>query len=81
MDFEEVLKVVDAAVVVKTERHLKDVEVAILRGSWQGSITRLRKRIFVRLITQSKILANSHRTLRRQSSSSKARCCCYSRLT
>ena len=36
MHFEEVLKVVDAAVASKTERHLKDIEVAILRGSWQG---------------------------------------------
>ena len=36
MDFKEVLKVVDAAVFTKTERHLKDIEVAILRGSWQG---------------------------------------------
>lgn len=36
MEFERVLKVVNAAVVVKIERHLKDVEVAVLRGSWQG---------------------------------------------
>lgn len=36
MDFEEVLKVVDAAVIAKTKRHLKDIEVVILRGSWQG---------------------------------------------
>lgn len=36
MDFEEVFQVVDAAVVAKKQRHLKDVEVAILRESWQG---------------------------------------------
>ncbi|MBD2533594.1 NACHT domain-containing protein [Nostoc flagelliforme FACHB-838] len=36
MEFEEVLKLVDISVVAKTERHLKDIEVAILRGSWQG---------------------------------------------
>ncbi len=36
MTFEEVLSVVEAAVLAKTKRHLKDVEVVILRGSWQG---------------------------------------------
>ncbi|MBW4569584.1 MAG: NACHT domain-containing protein [Tolypothrix carrinoi HA7290-LM1] len=36
MDLETALKIVDAAVVVQTKRHLKDIEVTILRGSWQG---------------------------------------------
>jgi len=36
MDFETALKVVDAAVVAQTKRHLKDIEVTILRSSWQG---------------------------------------------
>jgi hypothetical protein len=36
MDFETALKIVDAAVVAQTKRHLKDIEVAILRSSWQG---------------------------------------------
>lgn len=36
MDFEEVFQALDAAVVVKKQRHLKDIEVAILCGSWQG---------------------------------------------
>ncbi|NEU76206.1 hypothetical protein PI95_027690 [Hassallia byssoidea VB512170] len=36
MDFEEAFKVVDTAVFAKRKRHLKDIEVAILRGSWKG---------------------------------------------
>lgn len=36
MDFEEAFQALDAAVVAKKQRHLKDIEVAILRGSWQG---------------------------------------------
>jgi hypothetical protein len=36
MDFETAFKILDAAVVVQTKRHLKDIEVAILRSSWQG---------------------------------------------
>ena len=36
MDFETAFKILDAAVVTQTKRHLKDIEVAILRSSWQG---------------------------------------------
>jgi AAA-like domain len=36
MDFETAFKILDAAVVSQTKRHLKDIEVAILRSSWQG---------------------------------------------
>lgn len=36
MDFEEAFQALDATVVTKKQRHLKDIEVAILRGSWQG---------------------------------------------
>ncbi|MBD2415724.1 hypothetical protein FACHB389_25650 [Nostoc calcicola FACHB-389] len=36
MDFEEVFKVLDANVLAKTKRHLKDVEKFVLRGAWQG---------------------------------------------
>ncbi|MBD2207879.1 AAA-like domain-containing protein [Calothrix sp. FACHB-1219] len=36
MDFETAFKILDAAVVAQTKRHLKDIEVAILRSSWQG---------------------------------------------
>ncbi|MBD2214830.1 NACHT domain-containing protein [Nostoc linckia FACHB-104] len=36
MDFETALKIVDAAVVAHTKRHLKDIEVIVLRKSWQG---------------------------------------------
>jgi hypothetical protein len=36
MDFETAFKILDAAVVAQTKRHLKDIEVAILRCSWQG---------------------------------------------
>lgn len=35
MEFEEAFQALDAAVVAKKQRHLKDIEVAILRGSWQ----------------------------------------------
>jgi len=36
MNLEEALNLVDAIVFTKTKRHLKDIEVAILRGAWQG---------------------------------------------
>ncbi|MBD3562555.1 tetratricopeptide repeat protein, partial [Planktothrix sp. FACHB-1355] len=36
MEFEEALKVLDAAVFAKKKVHLRDVEVVILKGSWQG---------------------------------------------
>lgn len=36
MDFEETLKLVDAAVFAKTDRHLSDPEVTILRGACLG---------------------------------------------
>lgn len=36
MDVEQVLQLADAAVFAKTKRHLKDIEVIILRGSLQG---------------------------------------------
>ena len=36
MDFETAFKIIDAAVVAQTKRHLKDLEVTILRSSWQG---------------------------------------------
>ncbi|MBG1267869.1 NB-ARC domain-containing protein, partial [Nostoc sp. WHI] len=36
MDFEEAVKVADAAVFANTKRHLKDIEIVILRGAWQG---------------------------------------------
>ncbi len=36
MNFEEAFQVVDAAVFGQKQRHLKDIEVAILHGSWQG---------------------------------------------
>ncbi|RCJ40267.1 hypothetical protein A6770_11045 [Nostoc minutum NIES-26] len=36
MDFETAFKILDAAVVAQTKRHLKDIEVTILRSSWQG---------------------------------------------
>ncbi|WP_207714236.1 hypothetical protein [Scytonema sp. UIC 10036] len=35
MDFEEAFKVADAAVFAKTNRHLKDIETAMLRAAWQ----------------------------------------------
>lgn len=34
MEFEEALKVADAAVYAKTNKHLKDIEAAILRAAW-----------------------------------------------
>ena len=36
MDFQKALQVVDTAVVARLDRHLKDIEVAILQGTWQG---------------------------------------------
>ena len=36
MNLEEALNFVDAIVFAKTKRHLKDIEVVILRGAWQG---------------------------------------------
>lgn len=36
MNFEEALKLIDTIVCTKTKRHLKDIEVVILRGAWQG---------------------------------------------
>ncbi|MCU0543916.1 MAG: NB-ARC domain-containing protein [Oscillatoriaceae cyanobacterium Prado104] len=36
MNFEEALKIADAAVFAKTNRHLRDVEIIVLRGAWEG---------------------------------------------
>lgn len=36
MNFEEALNFVDAIVFTETKKHLKDIEVLILRGAWQG---------------------------------------------
>lgn len=36
MNFEEGFKVLDAVVFNKINRHLKDVEKFVLKGSWQG---------------------------------------------
>ncbi len=36
MNFEEGLQIVDAAIFSKINRHLKDVEILVLKGSWQG---------------------------------------------
>jgi AAA-like domain len=36
MNFEEGLKILDTAIFRKTNRHLKDVEIIVLQGSWQG---------------------------------------------
>jgi ABC-type dipeptide/oligopeptide/nickel transport system ATPase subunit len=36
MNLEELLDYLDTIVLAKTHRHLKDVEVLVLRGSWQG---------------------------------------------
>lgn len=36
IDFDVALKVADAAVFAKTKRHLKNIEVAVLRGAWFG---------------------------------------------
>ncbi|MEH2084198.1 MAG: AAA-like domain-containing protein [Nostoc sp.] len=36
MDFETAFKILDTAVFAQTKRHLKDIEVTILRSSWQG---------------------------------------------
>ena len=37
MNFEEGLRILDAAIFGKINRHLKDVEIIVLKGSWQGS--------------------------------------------
>jgi DNA-directed RNA polymerase specialized sigma24 family protein len=36
IDFDVALKVADAAVFAQTKRHLKNIEVAVLRGAWFG---------------------------------------------
>ncbi|MBF2008344.1 MAG: AAA-like domain-containing protein [Chlorogloeopsis fritschii C42_A2020_084] len=36
LSFELALKVADAAVFAKTSRHLKNIEIAVLRGAWLG---------------------------------------------
>lgn len=36
MNFEEGLKILDTAIYRKINRHLKDVEIIVLQGSWQG---------------------------------------------
>jgi hypothetical protein len=36
MNFEEGLQILDAAVLKKINRNLKDVEIIVLKGSWQG---------------------------------------------
>lgn len=36
MNFEEGLQILDGAVFSQSHRHLKDVEIIILKGSWQG---------------------------------------------
>ncbi|PAX51563.1 AAA-like domain-containing protein [Brunnivagina elsteri] len=36
MNFDEGLRIVDAAIFSKINRHLKDVEILVLKGSWQG---------------------------------------------
>lgn len=36
MNFEEALKLADAAVFAKTNRHLRDIEKMVLRGAWEG---------------------------------------------
>jgi hypothetical protein len=36
VNFEEGLKIADAAVFAKTNRHLKDLEIMVLRGAWEG---------------------------------------------
>ena len=36
MNFEEGLKILDTVVFNKINRHLKDVEIIVLKGSWQG---------------------------------------------
>jgi hypothetical protein len=34
--FEEALKTADAAVFAQANRHLRNIEVAVLKGAWQG---------------------------------------------
>jgi hypothetical protein len=36
MNFEEGLKIADAAVLAKTNRHLRDVEIIVLEGAWKS---------------------------------------------
>jgi hypothetical protein len=36
MNFEEGLQILDTAIFSKINRHLKDVEIIVLKGSWQG---------------------------------------------
>ncbi|WP_404790488.1 NB-ARC domain-containing protein [Altericista sp. CCNU0014] len=36
MDFDELIILIDAAVYERTQKHLKDTEVLVLRGSWLG---------------------------------------------
>ncbi len=36
MNFDEGLQILDAAIFSKINRHLKDVEIIVLKGSWQG---------------------------------------------
>lgn len=36
MNFEEALKLADAAVFAKTNKHLSDIEIMVLRGAWEG---------------------------------------------
>lgn len=37
MNFEEALKLADAAVFAKTNRHLRDIEITVLSGAWEGN--------------------------------------------
>jgi hypothetical protein len=36
VDFDELIILIDSAVFEKAHRHLKDNEVLVLRGSWNG---------------------------------------------
>jgi NB-ARC domain len=36
MNFEEALKMADAAVFAKTNKHLRDIEIRVLKGAWEG---------------------------------------------
>jgi hypothetical protein len=36
MNFEEGLRILDAAIFTKINRHLKDVEIIVLKGSWRN---------------------------------------------
>jgi hypothetical protein len=37
MNFEEALKLADAAVFAKTNKHLRDIEIMVLSGAWEGN--------------------------------------------